>query len=160
MIARWQVAMGAWLCACAVGSAGARPVQEPSRVKIGARVGVEPKGGYDDGGRRDPFASLIAEKAATPNTSMETRPRGLAGVAIEDVTVRGIIGRGREWLAIVAVPDGAMFLAHSNDRLRDGTVHRIDPDGVVFLAGVPGGPGRIGSREVRKALRPGAGAGR
>lgn len=148
-------------------SVGARAQQPPAAsppLKIGTRVGGPEKSGYDAGGRRDPFAGLIAEKApAAASGAPEpgvVRAKGLAGVAIVDARVTGIIANGESLLAIVAGPDGAMYLAHADDRLHDGVVRRIDRDAVVFLAQVPDGTGRIVSREVRKGLRPGTGDGR
>lgn len=138
------------------------PIVSPIEAPLEG-VDMPPSGGYDDGGRRDPFASLVVEKAITPAAAAESagaRPVGLVGVAVMDVAVRGIISSGQTWLAILAGPDGAMYLAHSSDRLHDGVVRRIDRDGVVFLARVPEGPGRIVSREVRKVLRPTSGEGR
>lgn len=135
--------------------------QQP--LKIGSRVGVvERPGGYDDGGRRDPFASLIAERPAAVESAeaVLTRAKGLAGVAVVDVAVKGIITSGQTLLAIIAGPDGAMYLARPNDRLHDGVVRRIDRDGVVFTARVPDGTGKIVSREVRKGIRPSTGEAR
>jgi Tfp pilus assembly protein PilP len=143
----------------------APPVQAAKpKMKIGTRVGLpERSGGYDDGGRRDPFASLIVEKAPVAVAASDpaaARAKGLAGVAIVDVKIKGIIASGQTLLAIISGPDGASYLAHTNDRLHDGVVRRIDRDAVVFLAKVPDGTGRIVSREVRIGLRPGMGDGR
>jgi len=136
--------------------------QRPPALKIGSRVGVPEKSGYDDGGRRDPFASLISERVtASPGGEPGVaRPKGLAGVAVVDVAVKGIMGDGKSLIAIVAGPDGASYLAHTNDKLYDGVIRRIDRDAVVFLARVPDGTGKIVSREVRKGLRPVVGGGR
>jgi hypothetical protein len=125
-------------------------------LKIGSRVGPPEKSGYDDGGRRDPFASLIVERApaiATSGDSMEARAKGLAGIAVVDASVKGIITSGREWLAIIAGPNGAQFLAHTNDKLHDGSVRRIDRESVVFLARAVDVTGKVVSREVRKGIR-------
>jgi hypothetical protein len=108
-------------------------------LKIGTRVGLPEKSGYDDGGRRDPFASLSVEKPqaiATTGDAVEIRAKGLAGVAVVDASVKGIITSGNEWLAIIAGPNGAQYLAHTNDKLHDGSVRRIDRESVVFLARV------------------------
>lgn len=130
-------------------------------LKIGTRVGLPEKSGYDDGGRRDPFASLIVERppaVATSADSMEARAKGLAGIAVVDAAVRGIITSGNEWLAIIAGPGGAQYLAHANDRLHDGSVRRIDRDSVVFVAKAADVTGKIVSREVRKGIRATGGA--
>ena len=124
-------------------------------LKIGTRVGL-PSSGYDDGGRRDPFVSLIVDRppaVATAGDSMEARAKGLAGVAVVDAAVKGIITSGNEWLAIIAGPNGAQYLAHANDRLHDGSVRKIDRDSVTFLARVRDVAGKVVAREVRKGIR-------
>ena len=143
MIAARSVAITVGLLLCV--SAGGQAQQPPSR--------------YDPEGRRDPFASPIPARAAVVAPDRE-RAKGLAGVAIVDVVVTGLIRSGKSWFAIVAGPDGAMYLARTNDQLHDGVVRSIDRDAVVFLAR---GRDRVGddvSSEVRKALRPVTGAGR
>ena len=131
--------------------------QQP--LKIGTKVGEGQASGYDSGGRRDPFASLIAEQTAVVEAEGK-RAKGLAGVAVVDVVVTGIITSGKAWLAIVAGPDGAMYIARTNDRLHDAVIRRIDRESVVFFAKVTNGAGDVVSREVRKTLRPATGAGR
>jgi len=152
-----HVVIGVSLLVCIAASAHA---QQP--LKVGSRVGVAAKpGGYDDGGRRDPFASLIAERPVVAATEAGVaRAKGLAGVAVVDVAIKGIITSGATLLAIMAGPDGAMYLARPNDRLHDAVVRRIDRDAVVFTAKVPDGTGKIVSREVRKGIRPASGEAR
>ena len=131
-----------------------------STLKIGTRVGLPVTSGYDDGGRRDPFVSLIVERppsVATGSDSMEARAKGLAGVSVVDASVKGIITSGDKWLAIIAGPNGVMYLAHANDRLHDGSIRRIDRDAVVFLAKVADVTGKLISREVRKGIRASTG---
>lgn len=134
-------------------------VSHAQEIKIGTRVGV-PASGYDSGGRRDPFASLIKEQPTNVPEADVTRAKGLAGVAVVDAVVTGIITSGQKWIAIVAGPDGNTYLARTNDKLHDAVVRRIDRDAVTFLARVPDGTGTIMSREVKKGLRPITGAGR
>ena len=129
-------------------------------LKIGTRVGPPQLSGYDDGGRRDPFASLIVEKAptvATSGDSMEARAKGLAGVAVVDASVKGIITSGSEFLAIIAGPNGAQYIAHANDKLHDGSVRRIDRESVLFVSRATDVTGKMVSREVRKGIRATAG---
>ena len=172
MIAARLLLIGAGLLASATLAAQApqtpQPAQAPSAMpplatlKIGTRVGL-PSSGYDDGGRRDPFVSLIVERppaVATATGAVEARAKGLAGVAVVDAAVKGIISSGAEWLAIIAGPNGAQYLAHANDRLHDGTVRRIDRDSVTFVARVTDVTGKTVSREVRKGIRATASEGR
>ncbi len=139
-------------------SASADPGAQEPPLTIGTRVGERRVSGYDPEGRRDPFASLIV----TPTAGVEPEPKraqGLAGVAVADAVVTGIVVSGTAWLAIVAGPDGEMYVARTHDRLHDAVIRRIDGDAVVFLATVRDGAGNSVSREVRKALRPTTGAG-
>jgi Tfp pilus assembly protein PilP len=137
------------------------PVIAPlSALKIGTRVGLPEKSTYDDGGRRDPFVSLIVERApsvATGGNSMEARAKGLAGISVVDARVKGIITSGEKWLAIISGPNGAMYLAHTDDKLHDGSVRKIERDSVLFVTRAADGTGKMVSREVRKAIRATAG---
>jgi len=169
VIARRLLMIGAGLLVSATLAAQAPPAPPVppaatplplSTLKIGTRVGPPQKSGYDDGGRRDPFVSLIVERApavATSGDSMEARAKGLAGIAVVDAAVKGIITSGNEWLAIIAGPNGAQYLAHTNDKLHDGSVRRIDRESVVFLARSSDVTGKVVSREVRKGIRATAG---
>lgn len=130
----------------------------PAVIPVGTRVGV-PDSGYSDGGRRDPFMSLVQTKRTTsPEPSLATarKPKaGLAGIALADVVVRGITKTGTTMLAILAGPNNQSYIAHPKDRLADGYVESIDAAGVVLADDVtPGGR----STRIRKALRP-AGSG-
>ncbi len=113
-------------------------------------------GGYDAGGRRDPFVSLIAPKAnpTAPRTAATPRPgAGLAGLAVSDVQLKGVIRSGVTFVAILEGPDGRTFLARRLDRLMDGVVKGIERDAVVFTERVEDSAGAVRQRDVRKALR-------
>ncbi|NQW05119.1 MAG: hypothetical protein HQ485_14015 [Acidobacteria bacterium] len=135
-------------------------------LPIGTRVGVNDVSGYDSQGRRDPFASLVIEHPTAAPPVVVTRAAGLAGVAIADVHIKGIIasgpvgGSGQLFLALIAGPAGVTYLARPRDRLHDAVIRRIDRDGVVFLAQVADETGATRGREVRKTLRPSTGESR
>ncbi|MCC7007569.1 MAG: hypothetical protein IT184_02020 [Acidobacteria bacterium] len=134
--------------AAAQTSATALPIAAPAAsIPVGSRVG-EVVTGYDDGGRRDPFGSLVLSKrAATP---ADGRPRsGLAGLSLADVVVKGVVRNGTTMLAILESPGRQSFVTRVKDRLIDATVVSIDRDGVVFSDRSGGTP-----TEVRKPLRP------
>jgi hypothetical protein len=127
----------------------------PASISVGMHVGTQP-GGYDDGGRRDPFVSLVVPKRATGPGAARVRS-GLGGQALADVVVRGIMKAGTTRFAILETPGKKSFVAHVKDKLLDATVQSIDDAGVVFVEddgmGAPG-------NQVRKALRaPGEDAG-
>jgi hypothetical protein len=127
----------------------ARPASEPVPISVGMRVG-DTLSTYDDGGRRDPFTSLVQPKrTAAPGAKARLRP-GLGSMALADVAVRGIIRSGKVMFAILEVPGKQSYVAHAKDKLLDATVDSIDENGVVFMAedgaGTPAG-------KVRKDLR-------
>lgn len=120
-------------------------------IALGSRVG-DIASDYDSGGRRDPFASLVTPRRTAAATAPGTKPpAGLAGVALADVIVRGVVRNGDTMLAILEAPNRQSYVTHVNDRLFDATVVRIDADGVVFGEQVARG---VAPNHQRKALRP------
>ena len=127
--------------------AAAPPVPVPASISVGMRVGDLPSS-YDDGGRRDPFATLVQPKrAVAPGTGGRVRP-GLANMVLADVVVRGIIRSGAAMFAILETPGKRSYVARVNDKLADATVQSIDATGVVFLETDGAGP----ATKVRKDL--------
>jgi hypothetical protein len=122
----------------------------PASIPVGSRVGDLPTG-YDDGGRRDPFTSLIVPKRAVTAANDGTRGRtGLGGLALNDVTIRGVIRAGTTMMAILEGPNKQSFTIRPKDRLFDATVVAVDAEGVVFSQQAEG----LGASQVRKSLRP------
>lgn len=121
-------------------------------IAVGSRVG-ELLSSYDSGGRRDPFASLVTpRRSATGSEGGRTRPpAGLAGVALADVIVRGILRNGNTMLAILEGPNRQSYVSRVNDRLLDASVARIDADGVIFAEQAERG---AAPNNLRKSLRP------
>jgi hypothetical protein len=124
----------------------------PSVIPLGSRVGLLPTG-YDDGGRRDPFGSLVTPKrTATPGSIDNARPRtGLASLALADIAVTGISKVGDSRLAILAGPNKQSFVVRVKDRLFDAVVLSIDADGVIFSEQIEGSRA---TTQVRRSLRP------
>jgi hypothetical protein len=126
------------------------PPMVAATIPIGTRVGMGPSN-YEDGNRRDPFSSLIAPRSNAPTAAPSTRRiNGLPGLALADVTVRGVVKHGPTTLAILEGPSGQSFVARLKDQLRDASVESIDQAGVVFAEQVGAGQ-RI---SVRKTIRP------
>jgi hypothetical protein len=131
------------ICAFAGGPASAQDIADvPAVVPIGTRVG----GGYDEGGRRDPFVGLVGPKRED-GSAAKPRP-GLSGLAVAAAAVSGVARSGGSMLAIVEASAGRSFVARPGDELLDGRVESIDEAGVVFLLTTSSGPSR-----VRKPLR-------
>ena len=126
------------------------PAPAPASIAIGTRVGASPTS-YEDGNRRDPFASLIAVPTRTSDPAGSGRPvKGLPGLVLADVVVRGVVKSGPSVLAILEGPNKQSFVARVNDRLRDASVQSIDSGGVVFAEQVAPGVRPI---NVRKTVR-------
>jgi hypothetical protein len=125
-------------------------------VPTGTRVGnnnLAPSG-YDDGGRRDPFVTLMTPKKALAAENAK-RPRlGLISLAVADVSVKGIVRSGTGMMAVLEGPDGKSFVARSKDKLQDAVVKSIDADGVVFVEQTVEASGSAHPRDIRKTLRP------
>lgn len=102
-------------------------------IPVGSRVGLLAST-YDDGGRRDPFGSLVTPKrSASPASVDGARPRtGLAGLALADVVVRGVVRSGETMFALLEGPNKQSYTSKAKDRLFDATIVSIDRDGVVF----------------------------
>jgi len=147
----WTVMRVVVTCGVVLGlSTTASGQQTQSTMTIGTRVGLPPSG-YQASGR-DPFVPLVAPPSTSPAAALVApRAPGLAGQAVADVELKGIIASGSTRLALLAGPDGKTYLARVQDRLHDGVVRRIEADAVVLLT--TAGPQQA-SREVRKLLRP------
>lgn len=106
---------------------------------------------YRADGRRDPFLSLIGS-APEPRGSTQRRD-GLAGLTVEEITVRGVMQSGTQFIAMVHGADTRTYLVHVGEKLADGVVTNVTAQGLVVLQDAPEplAPGR--QREVRKLLR-------
>lgn len=118
-------------------------------IAIGSRVG-ELVSSYDSGGRRDPFASLVTARRGAGGEGRPL-PAGLAGVALADVVVRGVVRDGTTMLAILEGPNRRSYVSRVNDRLLDASIARIDADGVIFAEQAERG---TAPNHLRKSLRP------
>ena len=120
----------------------------PAVIPVGSRVGELPSG-YDSGGRRDPFLSLVQTRRSFNGPAMDPNMRartGLSTLSVNDVNIKGITKAGPKSFAIVEGPNSQSFVAHLQDKLSDAAVKSIDAQGVVFVDQT--------GNEVRKTLRP------
>lgn len=125
-----------------------------AQIPVGSRVGDVPviPSGYDSGGRRDPFTSLLAPKRPAPGQITGRLMTGLKSFALADVVVTGVVREGNKWTAILENPDKQSYVARVRDNLSDAVIKSIDSQGVVFVeAFQPGSTAR--PQEVRKMLR-------
>jgi len=131
--------------------AGQTTPPPPSQPAPGAQVPAAEPYTYDPGGRRDPFISLVA-RGVDPLPAGK-RSEGLAGLTTVEITVKGVLQSKGVYVALVAAPDGRTFIVHVNDRLLDGTVKNITPQGLVIVQEVNDPLSLVKQREVHKGLR-------
>lgn len=108
---------------------------------------------YNPEGRRDPFLSLIGSGVGDQRTSGSRRTEGAAGMLLNEISVRGIVQSGGTLVAMVEGPDKKTYIVHAGDKLADGTIRSITPQGLVVIQEVNDPLSLVKQREVRKLLR-------
>ena len=106
---------------------------------------------YQTGGRRDPFTSLIGT-GTEPRAPLQ-RGEGLAGMLVNELTVRGVMQSRGAFLAMVQGPDKKTYVVHAGDKFMDGTVKAVNAQGLVIVQNVNDPLSIEKQREVRKLLR-------
>jgi Tfp pilus assembly protein PilP len=158
---------GLFTFGCALMLAAQTPETKPTPAAPGVAGAVEqPKGAqpappapfsYEAEGRRDPFLSLLG-RGNDPKTTA-SRPAGVAGLLIAEVTVKGIVRDKGGFIAMIQGSDSKTFIVRTGDRLFDGSVKSIVADKVVFSQDVSDPLSLVKQREVPKAVRPADGRG-
>jgi len=106
---------------------------------------------YRSEGRRDPFLSLIGTGDVPREGSRKAD--GPAGLSVGEISVRGIMLSKGALVAMIQGPDRKTFIVHQGDKLLDGTIKSVTPQGLVFVQEVNDPLSLIKTREVRKMLR-------
>ena len=86
----------------------------------------------------------------TPTTK---RGDGVAGMALAEISVRGVLQSRGTLIAMVQGPDNRTYLVRQGDRLADGTVQSITAEGLVVMQEVNDPLSLVKQRIVRKPLR-------
>ena len=110
---------------------------------------------YDPQGRRDPFVSLLSR--GSDSRAAGSRPAGLPGLLIGEVTVKGIVRDRTGFIAMIQGPDTRTFIVRSGEKLMDGTVKAITADSVVFSQDVNDPLSMVKQKEIRKTVRSASG---
>jgi Tfp pilus assembly protein PilP len=140
----------------AQGTKPAQPSQPPTPVPTTAPTPAQAAQStpeaytYDSDGRRDPFVSLLA-RGVEPTTGKKSE--GLSNLTTAELVVKGVLHSQNSYIALVAGPDGKTYQAHVNDRLVDGTIRSVTPQGLVIVQDVNDPLSLVKQREVRKGLR-------
>jgi Tfp pilus assembly protein PilP len=106
---------------------------------------------YRAEGRRDPFLSLV--RRGTEGQPASKRVEGLAGLAVADITLKGVLATRGSFVGLVQGPDTKTYVVHANDRLLDGIVKLITADSIVIVQDVNDPLLLTKQREIRKTLR-------
>jgi Tfp pilus assembly protein PilP len=116
---------------------------------------LEPQGyDYDPAGRRDPFVSLVRRTTAASGTSATSRPRGLAGLSTDEITMRGVV-KGRDGFVAMAIGgDNRIYYLKAGDELYDGVIRAVTAEAMFVMQNVNDPLSTVRKREVRKPLRP------
>jgi len=109
---------------------------------------------YNAEGRRDPFLSLTGGGTGTDTKALpKPTAAGIAGIRVDELSVRGIMQSRERLVAMVQGPDNRTYLIHQGDKLADGVVKSITPQGLVLVQDVSDPRAKEKTRDVRKLLR-------
>jgi Tfp pilus assembly protein PilP len=106
---------------------------------------------YDPAGRRDPFISLLG--TGTEARQASKKGDGPAGMTVAEISVRGVMQSRSGLIAMVQGPDNKTYIVHPGDKLLDGAIKSITPQGLVIEQAVNDPLSVVKQREVRKLLR-------
>jgi Tfp pilus assembly protein PilP len=152
------LALGATVALTAIAVPAIRAQQAPDASVTAPAPAAGPvrpvRGGagyvYDASGRRDPFSPL--DKASDPRAN-GGKLNGLAGLMINEATVKGVVKSKGRMLAMVQAPDNKTYIVRASDRLLDGEVRAVTAEAVVFVQNVNDPLSPVRQREIRKPLR-------
>jgi hypothetical protein len=105
---------------------------------------------YRAEGRRDPFLTLIGTGAIPRDASHKDGP---AGMTVGEISVRGILQSKGALVAMIQGPDTKTYIVHQGDKLFDGVIKTITPQGLIVIQEVNDPLSLVRQREVRKLLR-------
>jgi len=106
---------------------------------------------YRPEGRRDPFLSLVGAGSETRSTSR--KGEGPSGMTVSEISVRGVMQSRGAVVAMIQGPDNKTYLVHQGDKLLDGTIKTITPQGLIVIQEVNDPLSLVKQREIRKLLR-------
>ncbi len=108
---------------------------------------------YNADGRRDPFTSLIGSGGASEPRGLGRHADGPGAMAVADISVRGVMQTRGALIAMIQGPDNRTYIVHQGDKLLDGTIKSITPQGLVVIQEVNDPLSLVKQREVSKLLR-------
>jgi Tfp pilus assembly protein PilP len=157
------LALAAWLVGLIPVAAQDPKVKPPAAAQKGKPAASQPKAvaapaapeeeafSYRAEGRRDPFLTLV--RRGTEGRLGGKRPEGVAGLAVAEITLKGVLASKGAYFGMIQGPDLRTYIVHPNDRLLDGTVKAITVDSIVIVQDVNDPLSLTKQREIRKTLR-------
>jgi Tfp pilus assembly protein PilP len=155
-----------WMLAAALGAQSVAPPAAPTAPAPAPGPAAAPAPGtttpavdsqaapeayaYDPAGRRDPFVGLLGSGDAQNGLKKGDGP---ASLGVSDISVRGVMQSRGALIAMVQGPDNRTYIVHPGDKLADGTIKTITPQGLVVIQDVHDPLSLVKQREVRKLLR-------
>ena len=130
----------------------AKPVADAVAVDQATTAGPE-EYSYRADGRRDPFLGMTAAVAGTSAVAGVRRADGPAAFAVGEISVRGVMQSRKSFVAMIKGPDNKTYLIHQGDKLADGVVKTVTPQGLIVLQDISDPLSAQKQREVRKLLR-------
>jgi len=106
---------------------------------------------YQALGRRDPFLNLLGTGRDTGTATR--RGEGPASMTTAEVSVRGVLQSRGALVAMITGPDGKTYVVHQGDKLADGNIKSITPQGLIVIQEVNDPLSLVKQREVTKLLR-------
>jgi type IV pilus assembly protein PilP len=133
--------------------AAAAPAEKPAEKPAETPAPPPPQESYSyqPQGRRDPFLNLLGTGRDT-GTATARRGEGPASMTTAEISVRGILQSRGALVAMVTGPDGKTYVVHSGDKLADGTIKSITPQGLIVIQEVNDPLSLVKQREVTKLL--------
>jgi Tfp pilus assembly protein PilP len=108
---------------------------------------------YEPAGRRDPFISLVGTGIDPLASFGSRRPDGPAGLTFGEISVRGVMESRGVLVAMIQGADNKTYIVHPGDKLLDGTIKTITPEGLIVVQQVNDPLSLLKQREIRKLLR-------
>ena len=138
-------------------SSGPAPAKIPAPQTVPARPEAEPPLSesytYRAEGRRDPFLNLVGSGTERIGDALRHGSDGPGSMTLGEIAVRGIMQSRGALVAMIQGPDTKTYIVHQGDKLLDGTIKTITPQGLVVIQQVDDPLSLVKQREVRKLLR-------
>jgi Tfp pilus assembly protein PilP len=127
--------------------------QPPAPPAGAPQSGPTPAEGYtyQADGRRDPFLNLLGTGSEPRNAGKRTE--GPAGLAVAEISVRGVLESHGSLIAMVEGPDKKTYVVHTGDKFSDGVIRSITSQGLVIVQEVNDPLSLVKQREIHKLLR-------